>query len=102
MPHLNLYRIHAQGPEKTLQLPAVNRYLRRLQHEQLRSLVLGKGDNPGFYSQTLEEEGGQPAIVLTRATAEQVRQWKEEDLARKAEAITDAAGAPVSRTGCVL
>lgn len=88
--HLNL-----QGTEKTLQLAAVNRYLRRLQHEQLRSLVLGKGDCPGFYSQTLEDDAGQPAIVLTRATAEEVRQWKAADLARKAEAITEAAGAPL-------
>lgn len=71
----------------------MNRYLRRLQHEQLRSLGLGKRDNPGFYSQNLKDERGQTAIVLTRATAEEVGQWNAEDLARKAEAITDAAGA---------
>ena len=92
--------LHHQGTGETLELASVNRYLRRLQHEQLRSLVIDKGDNPGFYSQNLKDEYGQTVIVLTRATAEEVGLWKAEDAARKAEAITDAAGEPITRLRC--
>ena len=82
-----------QGTEKTLQLSSVNRFLRRLQHETLRQeRFLQNGDGPGFYTQTLDDEQGNAVIVLTRATAEEGRQWKAEEAQRKRQAIIDAAG----------
>ncbi len=44
-----------QGSEQKLELPAVNSYLRRLQHEYLGRDLFGRTDaGPGFYVQVCE------------------------------------------------
>lgn len=80
------------GTEQTLELDSANSYQRLICYQALERFPPLEGDHVGFYVEKAVDERNRTFLKLTRASAEEIKSWKDGVQEQKRQELQSAAG----------